>query len=378
MTPLPKAIRTAPPVGWHDRWLHWHIDVWLLCLLMMVAFIGLMTIYSATGGDVGQVLSQAVRVLMGVVLMALVAQLPPEFYRAAAPWIYAFTTVLLALTLLLGDDAKGATRWLDLKFIRFQPSEIMKLAMPMTVAAYLHHRPLPPRWYDVLIALFIILVPTLLVAKQPDLGTAILIFTSGAFALYFAGLAWTWIISVFGGLAIAAPTLWQSGVLHDYQKKRILTLLDPESDPLGTGYHITQSKIAIGSGGIFGKGWLNGTQAKLDFLPESHTDFAFAVFAEEFGTLGILVLLIIYLLIIGRCVFIAIRGQDTFQRLLVASLSMTFFIYVFINMGMVMGILPVVGVPLPLVSYGGTSAVSLLTGFGMLMSIYTHRKLLTS
>ena len=352
-----------------------HLDLWLLTFLSALSVIGLVVLYSASGHSLPQVLSQAERVLMGFIIMAVVAQAPSEIYRAAAPWLYGITIILLILTLLLGTTAKGAQRWLDLGIVRFQPSEMMKLAMPLMVAAFLHQRHLPPRLTTIVITLIIIAVPTGLIAKQPDLGTALLVVAAGMFALYFSGFAWKWIIGAIALVAAAAPIVWNK--MHDYQRQRILTLIDPESDPLGAGYHITQSKIAIGSGGLFGKGWLNGSQAKLEFLPESHTDFIFAVYSEEFGLLGILLLLTLYLAIVGRCLFIALRAQDSFQRLLASSLAMTFFVYIFINMGMVTGLLPVVGVPLPLVSYGGTSAVSLLTSFGILMSIQTHRKLLS-
>jgi rod shape determining protein RodA len=306
----------------------------------------------------------------------LAAQAPSELYRAAAPWLYAGTLLLLVLVLVLGDTAKGAQRWLDLGIVRFQPSELMKLAVPMMVAAFLHSRILPPRLPTVLATLVLIGLPAVLVMVQPDLGTSLLIIAAGGFSLFFAGLRWRYMVVAALTVAATLPVLW--GRLHDYQRGRILTLLDPERDPLGAGYHITQSKIAIGSGGVFGKGWLDGTQAKLDFLPEAHTDFIFAVFSEEFGLFGVAMLLILYLFIVGRGLVIAVRAQDTFQRLLAAALSLKFFIYVFINVGMVIGLLPVVGVPLPLISYGGTSMVSLLAGFGILMSIQTHRKLLSS
>jgi rod shape determining protein RodA len=369
-----RPDKTEPTLAeWLERW---HIDLWLLLLLLAIGAIGLVVLYSASGHSLPQVISQGQRWVLGLIIMAAIAQAPPEWYRAVAPWLYGITVVLLVLTLAVGASAKGAQRWLDLGVVRFQPSEMMKLAMPMTIAAFLHQRNLPPRLLTMLITLVLICVPTALIAKQPDLGTGLLVIAAGFFALFFAGFRWRWMIGALAAIGAAAPLVWSK--MHDYQRQRILTLLDPESDPLGAGYHITQSKIAIGSGGLFGKGWLNGTQAKLEFLPESHTDFIFAVYSEEFGLLGILLLLIIYLAVVTRGLFIATRAQDTFQRLLAASLSMTFFIYVFINMGMVIGLLPVVGVPLPLVSYGGTSVVSLLTGFGMLMSIQTHRKLLSS
>ncbi|WP_436278855.1 rod shape-determining protein RodA [Solimonas aquatica] len=358
-------------------WLEsWHIDIWLLALLLAVATLGVFVQYSASGHSIEGVISQSERVLLGLVVMAAIAQTPPDLFRTVAPWLYLGTLLLLVLVELLGDHAKGAQRWLDLGVVRFQPSEFMKLAMPTTVAAFLHLRRLPPSLFTIGITLFIVALPSALIAKQPDLGTALLIVAGGGFALFLAGLQWRWMLGAAAALGAAAPVLWTH--LQEYQRQRILTLLDPESDPLGAGYHITQSMIAIGSGGTFGKGWLKGTQAKLDFLPEAHTDFIFAVYSEELGFLGVMLLLVLYLAIVGRCLWIAARAQDTFQRLLAGSLAMTFFIYVFINMGMVIGLLPVVGVPLPLVSYGGTSAVSLLAGFGILMSIHTHRKLIAN
>lgn len=354
----------------------WHIDLWLGVLLVALSALGLFVLYSASGHSMPTVMSQTVRLLLGLIIMVAAAQAPPEFYRAAAPWLYGAGLVLLLLVPVLGDHAKGAQRWLDLKIIRFQPSELMKLAMPMAVAAYLHTQVLPPRLSTIIVTLAIIGVPTALIAVQPDLGTAMLVLAAGVLALYFGGLSFWWILTAAVVAIGSAPLLWLK--LHEYQRKRVLTFLDPERDPLGAGYHITQSKIAIGSGGLFGKGWLLGTQAKLDFLPESHTDFIFAVYSEELGLIGVAALLLLYLAIVGRGLYIAVRGQDSFQRLLAGSLAMTFFVYVFINMGMVIGLLPVVGVPLPLVSFGGTSAVTLLAGFGMLMSVYTHRKLLTN
>ncbi|MDP3857881.1 MAG: rod shape-determining protein RodA [Stagnimonas sp.] len=371
LTPTPRS-----PTTWGERLQRLHIDLWLLTLLLAIACIGLITLYSASGHSLSAIFAQAQRLLLGLAVMAALAQVPPDYYRAAAPWFYGVAVLLLMLVLLLGDHAKGAQRWLDLGVIRFQPSEMMKLGMPMMVAAWLHGRALPPTWKVVLITLAIIGVPAVLVMMQPDLGTALLIISAGAFGLYLGGLSWRWILGALAAAAAAAPLLWFR--LHEYQRQRVLTFLDPERDPLGTGYHITQSKIAIGSGGVFGKGWLHGTQAKLDFLPESHTDFIFAVYSEEMGMMGVILLLGLYTMVVGRGLFIALRGHDSFQRLLAGSLALTFFIYVFINMGMVMGLMPVVGVPLPLLSYGGTSAVTLLAGFGMLMSIHTHRKLLTS
>jgi rod shape determining protein RodA len=369
------ALPGAPEVGWETWLARAHLDLWLAVMLLLLAAIGLSVLYSASGHSADMVISQAQRLALGFTVMLVCAQVPPEIYRALAPWFYGATVLLLVLVLLLGDTSKGAQRWLDFG-VRFQPSELMKLAMPLCVAAFLHARPLPPRFFVVLATLALIGVPSLLIVVQPDLGTGMLVVCAGVFALYFGGWGWRWIAGGAAAVAAAAWPLWHA--LHDYQRQRVLTFLDPESDPLGAGYHITQSKIAIGSGGMFGKGWMNGTQAHLEFLPESHTDFIFAVYGEEFGMLGIVLLLTLYLAIVGRGLMIAARGQDTFQRLVAGSLSLTFFLYVFINMGMVLGLLPVVGVPLPLISFGGTSVVSLLAGFGMLMSIQTHRKLISN
>lgn len=372
---LVRARRPQQPAATLGNWLTaWHIDLPLLIMLLLLAAIGMFIQYSASNHEFSAVVSQAERIALGLGLMLMVAQVRPALYQAAAPWLYGVISVLLVLVLILGDVSKGAQRWLDLGVVRFQPSELMKLAMPMTVAAFLHLRRLPPSLLTIVLTLLIIAFPAGLIIDQPDLGTALLVITAGGFALFFAGLQWRWILGAAALFGAATPVLWQQ--LHDYQRQRILTLLNPESDPLGAGYHIMQSKIAIGSGGLFGKGWMNGTQAHLDFVPEAHTDFIFAVFAEEMGLLGVIVLLTLYMAIVGRCLWIATRAQDSFQRLLAAALTMTFFIYVFINIGMVIGILPVVGVPLPLMSYGGTSAVTLLASFGMLMSIHTHRKLL--
>jgi rod shape determining protein RodA len=307
--------------------------------------------------------------------MLLFAQIAPDTRLRWTHWIFAIGLLLLVAVLVFGDTGKGAQRWLRLGSVRFQPSELMKLAVPMMVAWYLAEKPLPPRLGHLSIAILIALVPTLLIARQPDLGTALLIATAGIFVLLFAGLQWR----VIGSAALlAVPVgwlLWSFG-MHDYQRRRVLTFIDPENDPLGAGYHIIQSKIALGSGGTYGKGWLNGTQSHLEFLPERHTDFIFAVFGEEFGFVGIVLLLALYLFIVLRGLYIASRAQDSFSRLLAGALSMTFLIYIFVNIGMVSGLLPVVGVPLPLISFGGSSMVTLMAGFGILMSIHTHRKLL--
>jgi rod shape determining protein RodA len=291
------------------------------------------------------------------------------------PWIFAVGLALLLAVLVFGEIGKGAQRWLNLGFFRFQPSEIMKIAVPVMTAWYLSDKTLPPSSKHLAVSLVLILMPALMIAKQPDLGTSLLVFSAGLFVILLAGMQWR---LIFTFIVLAIPftwLLWKYG-MHDYQKGRVLTLLDPEREPLGAGYHIIQSKIAIGSGGIYGKGWLNGTQSHLDFLPESSTDFIFAVFSEEFGLIGTIVLLLLYLAIVARGLYIANQAQNTFNRLIAGSITLTFFVYIFVNIGMVIGILPVVGLPLPLISYGGTSMVTLMAGFGILMSIHTHRKLL--
>ena len=357
------------------RWLtRWRVDLPLFGALLCCALLGLFVLYSASGRSGAVVVSQAMRLAIGLAGMLVIAQIPPRVFRLAAPWVLLAGVALLGVTDMFGDKSLGARRWLDLGVLRFQPSEIAKIAVPLTLAAFFHHRALPPNWPEVLLAAAIIAVPTVLVADQPDLGTAVLIVAGGGFALFFAGLRWQVIVLLLVIAAAAAPILWFN--MHDYQQQRVLTFLNPTRDPTGAGYHITQSKIAIGSGGVFGAGWLHGSQAHLNFLPESDTDFVFAVYAEETGLLGVLGLLAIYCAIVGRGLYIALKSQGTFERLAAASLSLTFFFYVFVNMGMVAGVLPVVGVPLPLVSFGGTSMVMLLASFGVLMSIQTHRKLL--
>jgi len=349
-----------------------HLDGWLLVGIGGVLLISLLALYSAEGQQLTELLDQVARMLVAFGALLFMAQISPSWLRRGSPLIYALGIVLLLMVMATGDIGKGAQRWLDLG-VRFQPSEIMKLGLPMTLCWLLHDRPLPPSFGVLLVVVVLLVVPVGLIAEQPDLGTAILIVLSGAVVIFLAGLGWKYIAAIGALTGAAMPALWL--VMHDYQRKRVLTLLDPESDPLGAGYHIIQSKIAIGSGGIFGKGWLNGTQGQLEFLPERHTDFIFAVIGEEFGLLGALALLLLYLLIVGRGLYIAAGAPDTFSRLLAGSLSITFFFYVFVNTAMVMGMIPVVGVPLPLVSAGGTSMVTLMAGFGILMSIQTHRKL---
>jgi len=353
-----------------------HIDGFLLFALMCLMLIGLLTIYSSGGQDLDLVNRQLVRLGVALVIMAGLAQIPIMAYRRVSIYFYTAGILMLLAVLLFGAIGKGAQRWLDLGFFRFQPSEIMKLAMPMMIAWFISKHSLPVRLRDIFLGFILVCVPTILIAKQPDLGTSLLVAASGIFVLFLAGMTWKLIgfVSILGGLF--APIMWFF-LMKDYQKQRVTTFLDPESDPLGSGYHIIQSKIAIGSGGVEGKGWLQGTQSQLEFLPERHTDFIFSVFSEEFGLVGVIGLLIMYLCIILRGLYIANRAQDTFSKLLAGSITLTFFVYVFVNMGMVSGLLPVVGVPLPLVSYGGTSMVTLMAGFGILMAISTQKRLLS-
>jgi rod shape determining protein RodA len=350
-----------------------HLDGPLLGGLLLVCTLGLVVLYSAVGQDFDLWLRQCIRLVAALAAMVVVAQVPPDFMRRWTPWGYLVGLLLLVLVLVTGEVGQGAQRWLNFG-IRFQPSEIMKLAVPMMAAWFLHDRQLPPKFSDIVVVGVLIVVPVILIAKQPDLGTSLLIAMAGALVIVLAGLPIRVMVLLVLAAIPGAFLLWQ--FMQDYQKQRVLTLLDPNSDPLGAGYNIIQSKIAIGSGGLFGKGWTNGSQAQLDFLPERHTDFIFAVMGEELGLLGVLSLLGLYLFVIGRGLYIATQARDTYTRLLAGSISLTFFVYVFVNTAMVTGLVPVVGVPLPLVSYGGTSMVTLMTGFGILMSIHRHRKLL--
>ena len=352
-----------------------HLDLPLLVALLLLAGIGLLVLYSAGGQDLTLVERQLLRLGVGFAVLLALAQLPPHYLERWAPWAYGLGLGLLLAVLWVGDEGKGAQRWLDLGVMRFQPSELMKLAVPLMLARHLAARPLPPGPRALLASLLLVAAPVVLIALQPDLGTALLVGSSGLFVLLLAGIPWRLVgLTALAGLA-SAPVLWH--FLRDYQRQRVLTFLDPESDPLGAGYHIIQSKIAIGSGGLFGKGWLNGSQAHLEFLPERSTDFIFAVFGEEFGLIGILLLLALYLFVVIRGLTIAVQAQSSFTRLLCGSLVLTFFVYVFVNIGMVTGLLPVVGLPLPLISYGGTSLVTMMAAFGILMSVHTHRKLLS-
>ncbi|NVK42707.1 MAG: rod shape-determining protein RodA [Oceanospirillaceae bacterium] len=371
--------RSMPESGQHlanrpGWWSHTHLDAWLMLFLLMLCGFGLFVLYSASGQDIGYVTRQAIRMGAGFAIMILMAQLTPRFLSRWAPWLYAVSVALLVAVLLFGVGAKGAQRWLALPGFRFQPSEITKLVLPLMIAWYLASRPLPPRIWHILMSLVLIGVPTVLIMKQPDLGTSLLIAASGVFVLLMSGVYWRYVFLALAAAGAALPGLWM--VMKDYQRQRVLTFLDPESDPLGSGWNIIQSKTAIGSGGVWGKGYMHGTQSQLDFLPESHTDFIIAVIAEELGLVGVLVLLFLYMLVIGRGLIIATQGQDSFGRLAAGSIILTFFVYVFVNIGMVSGLLPVVGVPLPLISYGGTSIVTLMAGFGIMMSIHTHRQML--
>ncbi|MDZ7770221.1 MAG: rod shape-determining protein RodA [Woeseiaceae bacterium] len=350
-----------------------HIDGPLLGALLLICGFGLVVLYSAVGRNMDLWLQQCVRLCVALACLFVVAQLPPDWLRRWTPWGYLAGLTLLSLVLILGEVGQGAQRWLDLG-VRFQPSELMKLAVPMMAAWFLHDRHLPPRFAHLLVIGFVIVTPVIMIAVQPDLGTALLIGVAGFLVLVLAGLSMR-LMAVLGLLSIpGAMMLWS--FMQDYQKQRVLTLLNPDSDPLGAGYNIIQSKIAIGSGGLFGRGWTNGSQAQLEFLPERDTDFIFAVMGEELGLLGVLSLLGLYMFVVGRGLYIAIQARDSFSRLIAGSISLTFFVYVFVNTGMVTGLVPVVGIPLPLVSFGGTSMVTLMAGFGILMSIHTHRKLL--
>ncbi|MGH8199187.1 MAG: rod shape-determining protein RodA [Steroidobacteraceae bacterium] len=348
----------------------------LVAALGLTAAYGLVVLYSASAENLPMVLRTAMRLVLGTTAMLALARVSPNFLRRTSPWLYFIGVGLLLVVAVAGHARLGAQRWLNLGIIKFQPSELMKLAVPMMCAWYLHERSLPPRWQTLFLLGAIIMVPAGLVAMEPDLGTAALIAAAGALVVFLGGLRVRVIVTM---LVLGVAAAWFGlRFMHGYQRQRLLTFLNPQSDPLGAGYHIIQSQIAIGSGGVFGKGWMNGSQAQLDFMPERTTDFIFAVIGEEFGLLGLAVLLLLYAFIIGRSLYLAVQTPDTFSRLLAGSVALTFFVYVFINSGMVTGLLPVVGVPLPLVSYGGSSVVTVLAGFGILMSLHAHRKLMGS
>jgi len=353
-----------------------HLDGPLFIALCMVGAVGSIVLFSASGSSLGMLEAQLMRFALGLIAMIMLAQVPPRIIRNAAPVVYLFGLALLLAVMIQGDIAMGAQRWLDLGFVRFQPSEIMKLGVPLACAWFLHDRPLPPSLSTLLVLVLAIGVPTLLIAEQPDLGTSLLVAAGGGMVVVLAGLQIKYILSVVGLLVPVAIGSWHF-LLHDYQKQRVLTFLDPQSDPLGSGYHIIQSQIAIGSGGAFGKGYLNGSQAQLEFLPERSTDFIFAVIGEEWGLIGLLTVILLFMFVIGRALYLAATAHDTFSRLASGSLALTFCVYVFVNTGMVTGLLPVVGVPLPFVSYGGTAMVTLMAGFGILMSLCAKRKLVS-
>lgn len=355
---------------WYDRL---HVDPILVILLTVVIAFGLVVLRSAVGGNEPLYEAQLQRIGVAYIVLIVAAQIPPHFYLRMAPLIYLLGLLFLVLVLFFGAIVKGSQRWLDIPgLFRFQPSELMKLAVPMAVAWYLQKRSLPPSLKYTLVCLCIITLPAFLIGRQPDLGTSILVFGAGFSVLLLAGLSWRWVLWAALAVAAAAPLIWQF-VLEGYQRQRILTLFDPQSDPLGAGWNIIQSTTAIGSGGLFGKGLFQGSQSYLDFLPEARTDFIVAVLGEELGFVGVAFLLLMYLLIIARGLWLASQAGSTFGRLLAGAFVITFFVYVFVNVAMVSGILPVVGVPLPLVSYGGTSAITLMAGFGVIMSVRTHK-----
>ncbi|WP_445494664.1 peptidoglycan glycosyltransferase MrdB [Photorhabdus sp. SF281] len=357
-------------------WTRLHIDPpLLLCILALLVY-SAFVMWSASGQDMGMMERRIGQIGAGFIVMIIMAQIPPRVYESWAPYLYIVCVILLIFVDAFGQISKGAQRWLDLGIIRFQPSEIAKIAVPLMIARFMNRDLCPPSLKNTTIALMLIFLPTLLVAAQPDLGTSILVAASGLFVLFLAGMSWRLIGIAALLLSCFVPILWFF-LMHGYQRDRVMMLLDPETDPLGKGYHIIQSKIAIGSGGLSGKGWLLGTQSQLEFLPERHTDFIFAVLSEELGLIGVLLLLTLYLLLIMRGLVIATRAQNTFGRVMVGGLMLILFVYIFVNIGMVSGILPVVGVPLPFVSYGGSALIVLMAGFGIIMSIHTHRKLLS-
>lgn len=349
------------------------LDPILTGLLLLLMLCGLVVLYSATDENMALMLRQSIRLGFGLVLMLIACQIPPAWYRRWAPWLYVLGLAMLIAVLWFGVG-RGARRWLDVGLFWFQPSEAMKIAVPLMLAAWLHRKKLPPGLIATGFCLLLIGLPVALIVQQPDLGTSVLVAGGGGVALFLSGLRWRWIALGTLSLIAVAPLLWTR--LHEYQQNRILTFLNPESDPLGEGWNIIQSKIAVGTGGLDGRGWLDGTQSRLEFLPEPHTDFILAVLSEEFGFIGVALILLLYAAIMLRCVVMISQTRDVFSRLLSGSLVFLFFIYLLVNAGMVSGLLPVVGVPLPLISYGGTSAATLLAGFGIIMSLYSRRKLM--
>ncbi|WP_420315221.1 rod shape-determining protein RodA [Acinetobacter sp. AS3] len=380
MSPSPqyKFLRQAPRDGLStamqpSRWQQLHIDPWLCLFLFLNALLGLTVLYSASAQDVGLVSKQAMSFGIGFLVMISLAQIPPKVYQAFSPYFYLFGLFSLIGVMVFGEVRMGAQRWIDIPgFGSVQPSEFMKIGMPMMVAWFLARKPLPPSFSQVILSLMLIGVPFLLIAEQPDLGTSLLVLASGIFVLFLSGLSWRMIGEAAACAAIVIPIAWEF-LLHDYQRQRVLTLLDPEADALGTGWNIIQSKTAIGSGGFSGKGFLEGTQSHLHFLPEGHTDFIIAAYSEEFGLIGVLILVILYSAIIFRTFQIGLQSFHNYGRLVAGAFGLSFFVYVFVNAGMVSGILPVVGVPLPFMSYGGTAIITLMATFGLVMSIHTHR-----
>lgn len=352
-----------------------HIDPLLLAGILALSGLGLVILYSASGQDTDTVVRQGIRLAIALGVLAVVAQVSPAQLSRWSVWFYMASIVLLVLVLFFGHTGKGAQRWLALGPFSFQPSELLKLAVPMLLATYLAGARLPPTVWRTLISVGAIVIPVVLIARQPDLGTALLVAAGGFAVLFMSGLSWTLIFFMSGLGAASLPVLWY--FMRDYQRDRVIMFLDPERDPLGAGYHIIQSSIAIGSGGLYGKGWLNGTQSHLEFLPERSTDFIFSVYSEEFGLVGVLILISLYLFVIARGLQIALKAQDTFGKLLASGLISVFFVYIFVNIGMVSGQLPVVGIPLPLISMGGTAMVTIMAGFGILMAIHTNRRLLS-
>src|SRR5690606_4378975 len=370
---LRHALRDGRSINKHNssRWAKLHLDPWLLSFLVLNAILGLMVVYSATAQDSGMVVRQAISFGIGFVLLFICAQIPPKVYQAASPYVYVFGIFMLLLVLVIGEKRLGATRWISLPGVgSMQPSELMKFAMPLMMAWYFSLRPFPPKLVHIIGALILLMIPFVLVALQPDLNIGLII--PGIFVLFLSGISWRLIFAAFAALAVVAPLLWMF-FLQEYQKKRVLTLFDPESDALGAGWNIIQSKIAIGSGGMTGKGYSEGTQSHLGYLPEHHTDFIMSTYAEEFGFIGVFLLFSLFSAIIIRCLMIGLQSFHNFGRLYAGATGLTFFFFVFLNSGMVSGILPVTGDPLPLMSYGGTAVISLLAGMGIVMSIHTHR-----
>ena len=369
---LRQSLRDGRSIK-HDssRWAKLHLDPWLLCFLILNAVLGLWVIYSASAQDMGMVFRQATSFAVGFIVMMICAQIPPKVYQAISPYFFIFAVILMVLVLVVGETRMGARRWISLPGIgSMQPSEFMKFAMPLMMAWYFAGRAFPPKFMHIVISLGIMMLPFLLAALQPDLNLGLLI--PGVCVIFLSGISWRLIALACGALAVVAPLLWMF-FLQEYQKKRVLTLFDPESDALGAGWNIIQSKIAIGSGGLMGKGFTEGTQSHLGYLPEHHTDFIMSTYAEEFGFIGVFLLFSLFAAIIIRCLIIGMNSFHNFGRLYAGAVGLTFFFFVLLNSGMVSGILPVTGDPLPLMSYGGTAVITMLASMGIVMSIHTHR-----